>query len=97
MGLQKGKTNNPNGRPPGALNKITKDLRKNITEFLETNFDDVVNEWRNLEGKDKLQFYKDLIQYAIPKMQTMEFQSEFERLSDEDLDRIINELKGGVK
>lgn len=97
MGLQKGKTNNPNGRPPGALNKITKDLRKNITEFLETNFDEVVNEWRNLEGKDKLQFYKDLIQYAIPKMQTMEFQSEFERLSDEDLDRIINELKGGVK
>ncbi len=97
MGLQKGKTNNPAGRPTGSLNKLSKDLRKNITDFLEENFDVVKSEWQKLEGKDKLQFYKDLIQYAIPKMQTMEFQSEFERLSDEDLDRIINELKGGAK
>jgi predicted ATP-grasp superfamily ATP-dependent carboligase len=97
MGLQKGKTNNPAGRPSGSLNKLSKDLRKNITDFLEENFEVVKLEWQKLEGKDKLQFYKDLIQYAIPKMQTMEFQSEFERLSDEDLDRIINELKGGAK
>jgi hypothetical protein len=97
MGLPKGKTNNPAGRPIGALNKITKDLRKNITEFLENNFDEVINEWHSLEGKEKLQFYRDLIQYAIPKMQSMEWQSEFEKLSDEDLDRIINELKNSAK
>jgi uncharacterized protein (DUF927 family) len=97
MGLQKGQTNNPAGRPAGSLNKLSKDLRKNITDFLEENFEVVQLEWQKLEGKDKLQFYKDLIQYAIPKMQTMEFQSDFERLSDEDLDRIINELKGGSK
>lgn len=94
MGLPKGKTNNPAGRPTGSLNKLTKGLRKNITDFLQDNFEDVITEWQKLEGKEKLQFYKDLIQYAIPKMQTMEFQSEFERLSDEDLDKIINELKG---
>ena len=50
MGLRKGQTNNPNGRPAGALNKVTKDLRINITEFLENHFDEVIKEWYKLKG-----------------------------------------------
>lgn len=94
MGLPKGRTNNPAGKPPGALNRITKDLRESITEFLENNFDEVIQDWHNLKDKrDKIQLYRDLLQYAVPRMRTVEMKSEFEKLSDEDLKRVIDELK----
>ena len=93
MGLKKGQTNNLKGRPVGALGKIAPELRKNIAEFLENNFDEVVKEWKQLEGKEKIQAYRDLLSYVLPKMQSFEIQNEFEALSDSDLQRIIDELK----
>jgi len=96
MGLKKGMTNNPKGRPQGSLNKVTKDLRLSITEFLQSNFDTVIKEWARLDGKDKLAFYKDLLKYAIPAMQSTQFITDFDRMTDEELDKVINELKQTV-
>lgn len=93
MGLKPGMTNNKNGRPVGALNKIAPELRYKISEFLEENFDEIVKEWKRLDGKEKVSAYKDLLSFVLPKMQSMELKSEYEALSDEDLERIINELK----
>lgn len=58
------------GRKPNSLNRISSDLRSSITEFLENNFDVVVEEWNTLEGKDKLMFYKELLKYSVPALQT---------------------------
>jgi hypothetical protein len=90
MGLRKGQTNNPNGRPAGALNKVTKDLRINITEFLENHFDEVIKEWYKLKGKEKLMFYRDLLQYAVPKLQSVEMK-ELQRKETIDLSLLTNE------
>jgi len=90
MGLRKGQTNNPNGRPAGALNKVTKDLRINITEFLENHFDEVIKEWYKLKGKEKLTFYRDLLQYAVPKLQSVEMK-ELQRKETIDLSLLTNE------
>ena len=56
------------GRKPKSLNKIPRDLRLSITDFLNEKFEEVVNEFDKLEGKDKLNFYKDLLGYAVPKL-----------------------------
>lgn len=92
MGLKKGQTNNSNGRPTGSINKLCKPLRQSITEFLENNFAEVVSEWSKLEGKDKLNFYRDLLKFAVPTLQATEFKTDFEKMTDEQLDKIINEL-----
>ena len=92
MGLKKGQTNNYNGRPTGSINKLCKPLRQSITEFLENNFAEVVSEWSKLEGKDKLNFYRDLLKFAVPTLQATEFKTDFEKMTDEQLDRVINEL-----
>jgi len=93
MGLKPGMTNNRNGRPLGALSKIAPELRNKISDFLENNFDEVVNEWKRLDGKEKVSAYKDLLSFVLPKMQSMELRSEFESLPDKQIDEIINRLK----
>ena len=92
MGLKKGQTNNSNGRPTGSINKLCKPLRQSITEFLENNFAEVVSEWSKLEGKDKLNFYRDLLKFAVPTLQATEFKADFDKMTEEQLDRVINEL-----
>jgi len=92
MGLKKGQTNNSNGRPTGSINKLCKPLRQSITEFLENNFDEVIKIWDNLDYKDKLNFYRDLLKFAVPTLQATEFKADFDKMTDEQLDRVINEL-----
>ena len=93
MGLHKGVTNNPNGRPAGVPNKATKQIREMINDFLDQNFDNIVEAFYELQPREKVKFYIDLLQYGVPKLQATELKTDFEKLSDEQLDKIINELK----
>lgn len=93
MGLKKGQTNNPNGRPAGSTNKISNDLRQLITEFLNNNFEEVVKIWEKSDNnKDKLNFYRDLLRFAVPTLQATELTTDFEKMTNEQLDYIIDEL-----
>jgi hypothetical protein len=75
MGLRKGMTNNPAGKPAGRLNRMSKELRLQISDFLEENFPKVIAEFNKLEGKDKVRLYCDLLPYAVPRLQTTELKT----------------------
>ena len=72
MGLQKGKTNNPNGRPAGSPNKVTKELRTIINDFLNDNIEKVQKDFSKLQPRDRVRLFIDLLQYAIPKCRTID-------------------------
>ena len=88
----KGHTNNPNGRPAGKPNKVTGSLRQMINEFLGDNWQQMNNDFKALEPKDRITFYEKLLQYGLPKLQNTTLSTDFEKLSDEQLDFVINEL-----
>jgi hypothetical protein len=94
MGLRKGQTNNKAGKPKGAVNKLSKDLRITITDFLRDSWPEVIKEFSKLKGRDKVNFYRDLLQYAIPKMQaiTMDADINFNTMSEAELDQIAFRL-----
>jgi hypothetical protein len=92
MPFEKGNSGNPDGRPNGTNNKLTKQLRETINDFLETNFETVINDFEKLTPKERLKFYCELLQYGLPKLQAVQMETDFENLSDEQLNFIINEL-----
>ena len=93
MGLTKGITNNPNGRPKGIPNKSTNDLRQWVGEFIEGQREQIINDWQALEPKDRVVMFEKLLKYTLPTLQSTTLQTDFERYTDADLDYIIAGLK----
>ena len=96
MGLQKGQTNNPNGRPVGTQNKVTTDLRQSINDFLNDNWDQVKKDFEQLTPKDRLLFIEKLFKYSIPTLQATSLNASFDMLTDEQLDEIISRLTNNI-
>jgi hypothetical protein len=96
MPFRKGQSGNIKGRTKGTLNKVTKHLRESITSFLENNFERIESDFELLPPKDRVKFYCDLLQYGLPKLQTVQLETDFEHLTDLELDKIINELKNNI-
>ena len=92
MGLRKGQTNNPSGRPKGTVNKVTTALRSRINDFLNNNWENLQDDFDKLEPQDRLQFYEKLLQYGLPRLQNTQLTTDFEKLSDEQLDYMISNL-----
>lgn len=92
MPQPKGHTGNPNGRPPGSKNKATAGLRKRINDFLSDNWEKMQADFETLEPKDRLNFYEKLIQYGLPKLQSTQLLTDPAKLSDEQLEVIMNEI-----
>ena len=93
MPYKKGHTNNPNGRPIGTTNKTTSNFRQWIGAFLDGQRPQIVKDWEVLEPKDRILMFEKLMRFVLPTLQSTTLQSDFEKLSDEQLTQIINELK----
>ena len=93
MPFKKGESGNVTGRPVGTTNKNTNKLRDWITEFLEENKDRVREDWLLLEPKDRIVLFEKLLKYSLPTLQATTLSTDFESMTDTDLDRIITELK----
>jgi hypothetical protein len=93
MPLPKGTTNNPNGRPAGVPNKVTADLRAWVAAFIDEQREQIVKDWAALDPKDRIVMFEKLLRFVLPTLQATTLQTDFDRLTDEQLDRIINELK----
>jgi hypothetical protein len=76
MGLPKGVTNNPAGRPKGSVNKVGADLRERITAFIADNWERVEEDFDILDPKDRLHFLEKLLAYALPKLQNVKHEGD---------------------
>lgn len=97
MGLHKGQTNNKEGRPIGAVNKVTKELRQRINDFLSENWEQVAIDFSELQPKERLHFYEKLMQYSIPKLQNVFYQTDVENKLEALTDSQLNELYEKIK
>jgi hypothetical protein len=96
MPFEQGISGNPEGRPKGAKNKNGLELRETISNFLENNFAKIVEDFHYLKPKDRVKLYCDLLQYGLPRLQAVQLETDFERLPEDQLEHIIEQLKNGT-
>ena len=81
------------GRPKGKPNRITAELREWISEFIHNNKEKIQHDFDSLEAKDRIMIFEKLLKFALPALQATSLTTDFDRMTDDQLDRIINELK----
>ena len=97
MGQKKGQTGNPQGRPKGTPNKVTADVKTWLAGLIDNNRQQVEDDLKALEPKERLMILERLMQYTVPKQQAVSAQIDLNNLTDEQLNIIINDLTNNLK
>jgi len=92
MAQPKGKTGNPKGRPKGAPNKITTELKTWVQMLIDNNRQELEQDLKKLSPKERWQLIERLLAFCIPKMQSTEAVLDLQRLTDAELEMIINQI-----
>lgn len=78
MGMPKGKSGNPNGRPKGSENRATSELKQTVAKFVEDNsqkFSMWLDKIEQMEGPlEAFKRVEALLEYALPKLARVENQ-----------------------
>ncbi len=87
----KGYTNNPNGRPKGSPNKITKELRSFVADLIDENREKIVEDFKTLQPKERLLILERYMQYVIPKKtHNEETKMRTQTLTFDEFQRLLN-------
>ena len=68
------------------------DLRSWFSKLIDKNRDQIQRNLTALPSKERLQVLEMFMQYTIPKMQNAEAKLDLDKLRDEQIDQIVNEL-----
>jgi len=87
------------GRQKGTPNKVTTDLRQWVKKIIDENSGQLEKDLQKLEPKERWQIIEKLMQYTLPKLQSVEAQIEqhLDNLTDEQIDIIINQLTNSIE
>ncbi len=99
MAQRKGQTGNPKGRPKGTPNKVTSELKTWIQELIDGNRKKFETDLKGLDPKDRLMILEKLMQYVVPKQQSISVEAqiqaeyqELEKLLDKAPDHVVDIL-----
>jgi hypothetical protein len=93
MPFQKGQSGNPSGRKPGSKNKISEEIRERLSHFINNNIETIIEDFKNMKPSYRWKFFSELLPYVTPRLSATDNQHSFEKMTDEELTTIIEELK----
>lgn len=80
------------GRQKGTPNKVTATVKDWISQLIDDNRSQIEKDIKKLSPKDRLQMFEKLMQYVVPKQQSVKADIDLSKLSESQLDLIIDEL-----
>jgi hypothetical protein len=91
MPFEKGdKRINREGRKRG--NKTTESLRTVVQSLLEENFEKIKADFAQLKPFERLQMFDRLLKHCLPSMQSVQMDLDINNMSEQQVERIIDEL-----
>lgn len=95
-GRKKG-TTKTGGRQKGTPNKATATLREWVQAIIDDHREQIVEDLKVLSPRDRVQTLLKLLDYCVPKLQSINTKIDIDQLSDEQLDSVIHQLAEGIE
>lgn len=76
------------GRKAGTPNKTTAELREAINQIISDNIETLQDDISSLAPKDRIKFIIDLINYVLPKIQSVELKEPERPITKPDLSNV---------
>lgn len=92
MKFEKGQSGNPKGRKPGSPNRVTGDLRARINALLSDSFDKIIDDFEQLEPRERVVAWVKLAEYVLPKLQRTETLVDVSKLTDDEVERLLSAI-----
>ncbi|MBM6842407.1 hypothetical protein [Phocaeicola plebeius] len=80
------------GRAAGTPNKVSGTLKEWLTSLIDKNRAQIEKDLQDLEPKERLQMMEKLMQYVIPKQAAQQVKLDFDNMTDEQLEQLVNEI-----
>jgi hypothetical protein len=64
-----GESGNPDGRPKGAANKVTREMRERIALLISDNWKQLTEDVEKMLPKDRARVLLELLPYILPRLQ----------------------------
>lgn len=98
MGRKKG-TEKTGGRQAGTPNKVTTDIKTWVSSILDSGRSQFENDLKDLEPLERVRVYTNLMNYVLPKQQSMSVEAQteaeykaLERLIDTAPDEFVDRI-----
>ena len=85
------------GRKAGTPNRISGTVKEWLSGLIDRNREQIEADLKKLSPKERLQMLEKLMQYVVPKQQAVSAKVDFRKMSEEQLNRVINELTKEVE
>lgn len=89
MTLKKGDIINPSGRPKGAANKTTSEIRAAFQQLVSNNIDKLQDDIEKLKPEQRISFILKMAEFLLPKLQSLSIQNQIE-LEYKQLEALLN-------
>ena len=80
MSFEKGREKT-GGRQKGSSNKATSKVRDSFTKLLEDNLEQLKEDFKELEPKDRIKLFLDLSKYVVPQLKQTDLTTKGKEIS----------------
>lgn len=92
MTIKKGTVLNPAGRPSGAVNKSSAEIRAAFQMLVENNLETLEQDLKIVKPDQRINFILKMAEFFLPKLMAQKIEVDLNTLTEIQIEQIINSI-----